>query len=212
MDKSNRSRTSMIVLLFLSGAAIAGAAIAGAAELDRAAASLPGTEARFVQSFTPKGFRNSQTESGLVVFGTLPLMRWEYQQPEAKLFVFDGVQSWFYLPEDKQVTVSKLDDARRRELPFLILGDAAERSRAFDLTERQEHGAIVASLQPKAASSMIRDISITISRSDHTIQKVQYADREGNKTLFSFSAFRKHAADAETFRFVPPPDVQVVRQ
>ena len=147
-----------------------------------------------------------------MVFGTLPLMRWEYQKPEAKLFVFDGVQSWFYLPEDRQVTVSKLDDARRRELPFLVIGDAAERSRAFDLTERQDHGTIVASLQPKAPASMIRDINITISQSDHTIQKVQYADREGNRTLFSFSGFRKHPAAPETFRFDPPKGVQVVRE
>ena len=207
MKKSNRNRLWIIALLL-----VAAPAMAGAAELDRAAATLAGTEARFVQSFTPKGFRNSQTESGLVVFGTLPLMRWEYQKPEAKLFVFDGVQSWFYLPEDKQVTVSKLDEARRRELPFLVIGDAAERSRAFDLSERHEHGMIVASLQPKAAASMIRDINITISASDHTIQKVQYADREGNKTLFSFSGFRKHPAGPETFRFEPPNDVQVVQQ
>jgi chaperone LolA len=186
--------------------------MAHAAELDRAAASLAGTEAEFVQSFTPKGFRNSQTESGRVVFGALPLMRWEYLRPEAKLFIFDGSQSWFYLPEDKQVTVSKLDDARRRELPFLVIGDSAERARAFNLTERQDHGTIVASLQPKEAAAMIRDIVITISPADHTIRKVQYADREGNRTLFSFSGFRKRAAGPETFRFDPPKDVQVVQQ
>jgi outer membrane lipoprotein carrier protein len=207
MRKPNRFAASILGFLL-----IVWAAMAAAAELDRAAAAVAGTEAEFVQSFTPKGFRNSQTESGVVVFGTLPLMRWEYQKPEAKLFVFDGVHSWFYLPEDKQVTVSKLDDARRRELPFLIIGDPAERARAFTLTERQDHGSIVASLQPKEAASMIRDISITISASDHTIRKVQYADREGNRTLFSFSAFRKHPADAETFRFDPPKDVQVVQQ
>jgi chaperone LolA len=205
MRNSNRITTVIAFLALVAG-------VAGAAELDRAAATLAGTEAEFVQSFTPKGFRNSQTESGTVVFGALPLMRWEYQKPEAKLFVFDGTESWFYLPEDKQVTVSKLDDARRRELPFLVIGDAAERSRAFNLTERQDHGSIIASLQPKDATAMIRDISITISPSDHTIRKVQYADREGNRTLFSFSGFRKRVAGPETFRFDPPKDVQVVQQ
>jgi chaperone LolA len=127
MRNSNRITTVFAFLALVAG-------VAGAAELDRAAATLAGTEAEFVQSFTPKGFRNSQTESGTVVFGALPLMRWEYQKPEAKLFVFDGTESWFYLPEDKQVTVSKLDEARRRELPFLIIGDAAERGRAFNVS------------------------------------------------------------------------------
>jgi chaperone LolA len=207
MTNWNRIKPAILALLF-----VAVVTTAGAAELDRAAASLAGTETDFVQSFTPRGFRNSQTESGVVIFGTLPLMRWEYQKPEAKLFVFDGVQSWFYLPEDKQVTVSKLDDARRRELPFLVIGDAVARGREFDLTERQDHGTIVASLQPKGEASMIRDITITISSSDHTIRKVQYADREGNKTIFSFSGYRKHTAGPETFRFDPPKDVQVVQQ
>jgi chaperone LolA len=207
MTNLTRIETAVLSLLF-----VLVVSTANAAELDRAAASLAGTEADFVQSFTPKGFRNSQTESGVVVFGELPRMRWEYQKPEAKLFVFDGVQSWFYLPEDKQVTVSKLDDARRRELPFLVIGDSAERSREFDLTERQEHGTIIASLQPKGEAAMIRDITITILQSDHTIRKVQYADREGNRTIFSFSGFRKHAATPETFRFEPPRDVQVVQQ
>src|SRR5437763_565183 len=90
-----------------------------AAELDRAAAALAGNEARFTQQFTPKGFKTAQVESGTVVFGTLPMMRWSYARPEEKLFVFDGRRSWFYVPSDKQVTVTNLDAQRRSELPFL---------------------------------------------------------------------------------------------
>src|ERR671926_760356 len=98
---------------------------AAPSEVDRAAAALPGTEARFTQSFTPKGFKNSQSESGTVIFGPLPQMRWSYSRPEQKLFVFDGSRSWFYFPADKQVTVADLDAERRAELPFLIIGDPA---------------------------------------------------------------------------------------
>ena len=67
------------------------AASAHASEIDRAAAAMAGTEAQFTQRFTAKGFRNSQVESGSVVFGTLPMMRWTYTQPEAKTFVFDSI-------------------------------------------------------------------------------------------------------------------------
>src|ERR1051325_1907232 len=104
---------------------------ANAAEIDRVAANPPGSEASFTQQFTPKGFKNSQSESGTVVFGTLPQMRWSYARPEQKLFVFDGSRSWFYIPADKQVTVADLDAERRAELPFLIIGDPAARDRAF---------------------------------------------------------------------------------
>src|SRR4051794_25502127 len=74
-----------------------------AAEIDRAAAAMAGQEAQFTQRFTPKGFKNSQAESGTVLFGTLPMMRWSYAKPEEKLFVFDGTKSWFYVPGDRQV-------------------------------------------------------------------------------------------------------------
>src|SRR5881396_3427662 len=88
---------------------------AAAAEIDRAAAALAGTEAQFTQRFTPKGFKNSQVDSGSVVFGTLPMMRWTYSRPEQKIFVFDGSRSWFYLPAEKQVTMTTIDDQRRSE-------------------------------------------------------------------------------------------------
>src|SRR5258707_15614339 len=107
------------------------ASTASAAEIDRAAAALAGTEAQFTQRFTPKGFKSSQVDSGKVVFGTLPMMRWRYTKPEQKVFVFDGNRSWFYLPAEKQVTVTSIDDQRRSELPFLIIGDPSARDRQF---------------------------------------------------------------------------------
>src|SRR5436189_5363049 len=102
--------TSLVLSLVLITSA------AGAAELDRAAAALAGNEAQFTQRFTPKGFKTAQVESGTVIFGTLPMMRWSYAQPEEKLFVFDGQHSWFYVPADKQVTVTALDASHRAEL------------------------------------------------------------------------------------------------
>src|SRR5438552_8407508 len=98
---------------------------AATAEIDRAAAAMAGTQAQFTQRFTPKGFKNSQVESGSVIFGTLPMMRWSYARPEEKIFVFNGETSWFYVPADRQVTVSNLDEQKRSELPFLVIGDPA---------------------------------------------------------------------------------------
>ena len=92
-----------------------GTVAANAAEIDNAVAAIAGTEASFTQRFTPKGFSTSQVESGSVIFGTLPMMRWTYIKPEEKVFVFDGTQSWFYVAADKQVTVATLDDRRKSE-------------------------------------------------------------------------------------------------
>ena len=179
------------------------ASTAFGAELDRAAAALTGTEAQFTQRFTPKGFKSSQVDSGSVIFGTLPMMRWSYTKPERKIFVFDGNRSWFYLPAEKQVTVTTLDEEHRRELPFLLIGDAAARDRG---------GNVIATLQPRSASAMIRNVTITIAPATHVIQRVAYSDRDGNETTFDFSGFTRRPVMPDLFRFTPPAGVEVVQQ
>lgn len=190
--------------------ALAAAAFAAPAEIDRAAAAVAGSEAQFTQKFTPKGFKNSQVESGTVVFGTLPMMRWSYTKPEQKVFVFDGAKSWFYIPGDRQVTVGKLDDQRKRELPFLLIGDPSARAKFFVVREQTQRGSIVTTLQPRDSNAMIRDITITTSPATHQIQRIDYADREGNRTSFELTGYHPKSAPADAFRFNPPAGVQVI--
>ena len=180
-------------------------------ELDRAAAAMSGMEASFTHRFTAKGFKTSQVENGKVVFGTLPKMRWSYTSPEQKLFVFDGTSSWFYVPGDRQVTTGRVSDARRRELPFLLLGDPVARERVFVVKQQKRGGNIVTTLQPRDTTSAIRNVTVTIAPSTHLIQRIDYTDRDGNQTSFSFSGYHRHAASAATFTFAPPAGVQVIR-
>lgn len=179
-------------------------------EIDRAAASMAGMQANFTHTFTAKGFKTSQVERGVVVFGKLPAMRWMYTSPEEKLFVFDGTQSWFYVPGDKQVTVARLTDARKRELPFLLLGDGAARQKAFGVTEEKRGKAVLTTLRARDASALVKSVLVTTLISSHTIQRIQYTDRDGNRTSFDFSGYSPRAATAGAFRFDPPAGVQVV--
>ena len=180
-------------------------------ELDRAATAMSGMEASFTHRFTAKGFKTSQVENGTVVFGSLPKMRWSYTSPEQKLFVFDGTSSWFYVPGDKQVTTGRVTDARRKELPFLLLGDPAARARVFVVKQQNRGGNVVTTLQPRDKASMIRTVTVTIAPSTHLIQRIDYTDRDGNQTSFSFSGYHRRAASAATFTFAPPAGVQVIR-
>jgi outer membrane lipoprotein carrier protein len=182
---------------------------AQAAEIDSAVSAMSGMEASFTQRFTPKGFTNSQVESGSVIFGTLPMMRWTYSKPEEKVFVFDGSKSSFYVAADKQVTVATIDDRRKSELPFLLIGDPAARERLFVVKESRSGGNTVVTLQPRDGSATIRNITLRIAPS-HLIQQLQYSDREGNRTVFDFTGFRRRALSPDLFRFTPPPGVEVV--
>jgi outer membrane lipoprotein carrier protein len=201
-----RQTLSLISLLF------AATLSAQTLELDRATAAIAGMEAGFTHRFTPKGFKTSQVESGSVLFGKLPAMRWSYTTPEQKLFVFDGSKSWFYVPGDKQVTIGRVTEARKRELPFLLLGDAVARERAFVVREQKRGNAIVTTLQPRDAAALVKTVTVTINPANHLIQSIDYTDREGNRTSFQLSGYHPRAATAGAFRFDPPPGVQVVEQ
>jgi len=199
-------------LSFLAAVVIAAATLQAAPiELDRAATAMSGMEASFTHRFTAKGFKNAQVESGSVTFGTLPAMRWSYAKPEQKLFVFDGSNSWFYVPADKQVTVSRVDDAKKRELPFLLLGDTASRDKHFSVKEQKRGDSVVTTLQSRNAAALVKSVTVTIASSTHLIQRIEYADREGNRTSFDFSGYHRRAASADTFKFAPPAGVQVIR-
>lgn len=201
----------MKTIAFTLMLALAASVSAAPTELDRAAKAMSGMEASFTHTFTAKGFKNSQVESGTVVFGSLPAMRWSYTKPEQKLFVFDGSSSWFYVPADKQVTHGRVTDARKRELPFLLLGDPAARDRHFVVKQQNRGGSVVTTLQPRDKNAMMKNVVVTTAPSTHLIQRIEYTDRDGNRTSFAFSGYHRRAAAADTFKFSPPAGVQVVR-
>lgn len=181
------------------------------AEIDLAAAAVSGSEAQFTHSFTPKGFQSAQMESGSVIFGKLPAMRWTYAKPEQKTFVFDGTRSWFYVPADKQVTVADIDDQRKRDLPFLLVGDTAAREQHFVVHQQRNGRQIVTTLQPRDKGSLIRTVTISSNATSHLIESIDYTDRDGNRTLFRFSGYHPARVSAGTFSFAVPAGVQVVR-
>ena len=196
--------------LALAGAMTAQAQTSNLA-IDKVAGALAGQEASFTQRFTPKGFKTAQVESGSVVFGKLPAMRWTYSKPEEKTFVFDGARSWFYVPADKQVTIANIDDERKRELPFLLVGDTSARDKYFVVREQRRGNGITTTLQPRDAKGLVRAISIVSNPSTHLINSIEYTDRDGNRTVFSFSGYHPARVSPDTFTFAVPAGVQVVR-
>src|SRR5271168_3201299 len=69
-----------------------------------------------------RGSGMERTEIGTLWLKKPGKMRWEYRSPREKLFVSDGKDAWFYVPEDRQArktAAKKLDDIRS-PLAFLL--------------------------------------------------------------------------------------------
>lgn len=180
-----------------------------AGELDTVLKSTAGQQANFVQKFTPKGFKKEQVESGSVIFGAPPRMRWTYRSPEAKVFVFDGDTSWLYTAADRQVMVTRLTADQRRSVPLAFLWDAAAK-KTFTSREKVSGSVIDVKLNAASPDAAVRQINVQVGRSDHRIRRIDYTDRQGNRTVFELSAYTPAAVTAATFKFSAPAGVQVI--
>jgi outer membrane lipoprotein carrier protein len=192
-------------------AAAASAAPQNQLAVERALAVTAGTRATFVHKFTPKGFSRERVEQGEVLFGPAPQMRWNYQRPEKKTFVFDGTTSWLYTPADRQVTVAKLRQSDRKGLPFVVLSDPKALRSEYAVTETKTAGEIRTELRPLSATALVRDLVVVTGAKDDLIRRIEYADRQGNRTVFQFANHRRGGVAADAFRFDPPAGVEIIR-
>jgi outer membrane lipoprotein carrier protein len=186
------------------------ASVATAGEIELSLAAMRGSQASFTQKFTPKGFTRPQVESGTVVFGNFPQMRWEYRSPEQKLFVFDGRTSWLYSPADRQATRSDINDEAKRALPFLLIGDPVAVRNDFKVSEVASGAQRIVTLEPKSATSTIARVVVTTAAKSHLIQRLEYSDRQGNRTSFELTNVRKASPTDASFRFTPPAGVEII--
>lgn len=198
-----------IIALAVFLAATGGFAATGDA-IRQSLRSLDGTEAQFTQKFTPKGFRQAQVEAGSVLFGTAPRMRWSYRSPEEKVFVFNGSTSWFYVPGEKQVTVNHLSNEERAALPFFVLADARAANKDYAVSERSTRDGFVTTFKGKTPRVAVPEIVVTTGAADHLLKKIEYADRQGNRTVFEFTGFKKAPTQASSFDFTAPAGVQII--
>src|SRR5262245_5037633 len=61
-------------------------------------------------------------------------MRWEYTEPEEKLFVSDGTKLYSYIPQDKQVIVSSVPQDDSAPVPTLFLAGKGNLMRDFSVS------------------------------------------------------------------------------
>jgi chaperone LolA len=186
--------------------------IASAQALDQIQSAVRATEnqaAKFTQRFLPHGSTQEQVERGTVLFGTLPNMRWTYRAPEPKVFVFDGHNSWMYLPAERQVSFHRLSSDEREELPFLLLKDREAIQRDFDVKSASSGQRLTITLTPKR-ETRIRSLVVDVDRRSGIIRSLSYSDLEGNRTTFEFQGHRRVTPGPETFRFEAPSGVEVV--
>jgi outer membrane lipoprotein carrier protein len=209
------SPLAILLLLTPAGAANASPDVHAIAQaVDNHYNHLQTLQTEFTERYQGAGIERA--ESGSLWLKKPGKMRWEYRSPKEKLFLSDGKDAWFYLPDDRQVrrtSVRKLDDLRS-PLSFLLGKTRLEKeldglSIATDVAPTAS-GNVVLRGVPKAMADRIREVILEITP-EHRIARIQFEEADESVTEYRFTQQEENGAIADQrFKFSPPPGVEVI--
>jgi outer membrane lipoprotein carrier protein len=167
--------------------------------------------ARFTQSYRSGLLGRELVERGVVSVKQPGLMRWEYQEPEKKLFVSDGESFYFYVPEDRQVIIQDQDE--QRSLAARLLSGHGGLLEEFEasLEEPLEEGVLRLRLVPRHADAELQRAFVDVEPSG-VVRSILLEDLQGNRTRFRFEDLRENTGLPDRlFHFEIPAGVEVIR-
>jgi outer membrane lipoprotein carrier protein len=185
-----------------------------AAAVDEHYNHLRSLQTEFTELYRGSGIDRS--ESGTLWLKKPGKMRWEYRSPKEKLFVSDGKDAWFYVPDDHQarkVQAKQLDDLRS-PLAFLLGKTKLEKeltglSYAPDIVPLTP-GNVTLRGVPKAYADRISEIKIEVTPA-HQIARIVVSEVDGSETEYRFSDQKEDVAVPDTrFAFKSPPGTETV--
>jgi outer membrane lipoprotein carrier protein len=171
--------------------------------------------ADFVHTYRGGVLRQTATERGKLIVKKPGKMRWEYREPERKLFVSDGRKLYSYVPEDRQVLVSDVPADDQATTPALFLAGKGNLERDFSVAYAQAEdapaGTIVLKLSPRKTEPEYEWLMLAVDRATLQIRMLITVDAQRGRSTFSLTNLKENigVADKE-FAFSIPRGVEVI--
>ena len=127
--------------------------------------------------------------------------------------ISDGESVWTYLPENRQVIVSTVQESKVRMSPDEFLFNKSNQYQ-YDLEGQEEIGEgnfYVLKLTPVEAFDGISELRLWVDADTWLTRKVVYSDDVGSEITLRFMDFQlNHAIPSHLFRMTPAPDIEWV--
>lgn len=228
----NNSRLGGLQLLAALWAVLAALALPPALSAGQAsAASLPLDEfitevqssyrdveairADFTQTYDAGGA--NRVETGTVVFARGGRMRWDYREPEKKVFLSNKKEVLLYLPEEGQLNRSSVKQSEDFRVPFRLLLSRIDLRKVFskfeDAGNQFQHppGDRVIIGYPKNADKMGYKHVVMEFDPQMDIRRLEIVYTNNTVMKFGFSHIdRNPTLTAAMFELTPPAGTQII--
>jgi len=187
------------------------------AGIEKTYGSVESIRADFVQTTRSPAMGETGKQRGKMQVKRPKKMRWDFQRPDAKLFVTDGSRMWVYSPDDKQaILYENVSGAAGGGMESLLTRldtlDEHFNVTQLDDQEARRRNNIVLQLLPKAEGMNIKSLRIEFTRKRYNIQRLVMVDAFDNETELAFSQVRLNPTiDDSVFDFEPPQGVEVIK-
>lgn len=181
--------------------------------VERTYAAAADLTAHFRQTSTIVAAAQVQQASGTLAVKRPGKMRWEYAEPEPRLFVTDGRTFWAYSPQDRQVFVQETKGALGAT-PLAFLMGAGSLRQEFQVRE-VGHAApgqtALLDLRPVTPNATMARLLLEVDLASSLIVQATVFDAVGNTIVLTLSDQKLNVGLPDSrFTFVPPPDAHMI--
>jgi outer membrane lipoprotein carrier protein len=171
--------------------------------------------ASFEQKYTGGALRRQAVERGTVKVKRPGRMRWEYVQPERKLFVADGRRLYAHVPADRQVIVSAVPAEDQATTPVLFLAGKGNLARDFTVAATTVAGAppgtVAIRLTPLHREPDYDWLALVVDETSLALRMLVAGDSQGGTSSFTFTDLRENVGLADRdFTFSIPRGADVI--
>jgi len=170
-------------------------------------------EANFIQTVTTS-FGDDEARGRLWIKRP-HLMKWEYLAPDKQLFFLQEGRYLFYVPEDNQVIIQRLEREEIEESPlFFLLGGKKDLGDFYHVQSIESTpGQTIFILSQKQDWTPFTKVILHVSMDHFLIQKMTLYEDTGSVHVYSFSDIHLNPSMSDKmFRFKPPSGVEIIQQ
>ena len=172
----------------------------------------------FAQTYVDKLRGRLPTEEGKLWVKADGRVRWSYQKPTPKDFIYDGKKAYFYEPQNAQVTVFEQFEDSQLSTAMRFLWGQGDLKALFEAKPCDasckvgELGDWKIRLVPRQPIRTVKTVVLAVAPQSKRPRVSVIYDPLGNHTEYAFSDFVKETKiPSKKFRFKIPKNVSVLR-